>query len=830
MELLFASEYLLPALGGAERFVIELATGLAQRGHRVRVLSLGGTLEVEAGTVAGDDGVEGPSPSLNSRGSAGPADVEQTVVPDPAPKAPRWHRRCCWADTIESAVATELARHPADVVIGQLHTGPATVRAGRAAGARTVLLLPSHEAFCAWAFAVDSACVPQSGCRDCPRFREQTAQEQEDQLLARQEQERALREADVLVAPSRSLAATCEARCGRRPEVIAPLICEQAASTAGTGSVVEGRAAAGASAGRSASTRTAGPVVLVASQWTAGKGAALLAPLARALPERRLCVQWSALAPPSDVLAELELAPNVELLQPPLGLAELFGTAGMALVPSQAPEAFGRIAVEAMAAGVPVLAAGVGGLRETMPPAQLVHPHDDPAAWAAAVRQLDDPTRWAAAREAGVAAANAIHASNPLEQFEALLAPTLRRGCPGQGGPETVATENGARRAPPGLLWLIPHAYHPSGVADEARSALHTLERAGLAPAARNVDEPGDPRLVSPGDRSLLAQLLIRDPPTPSVAIHHYRPLPHRQEQPGTVNVARPVWETDRMPPEWRAPLSAKDEVWVSCRANLEAFADGGIPPEKLRLLGQTLDFDRFRPGLEPWPLQIGPGRMVFLSNFDFSERKGWRQLLLAWARAFAANDPVVLVLKTGSVRELCDEDVQERIDAFLHGELGNTQHAPVHMIARMLEADAVPRLYAAADAYVSASRGEAWGRTWMEALACGLPTIGTRFGGNVEWMADLPGVRLVDGELVPVKADDEVLTPLYRGHRWGEADVEELAAALRAVANDALAERDRAGEARALLIERHGPVPFAARVEELAHGALDRSSSGARG
>jgi glycosyltransferase involved in cell wall biosynthesis len=793
MDLLFASEYLLPASGGAERFVLEAAAGLAARGHRVRVLSLGGA----------DDG-------------AAP-DIEVLVRPDPAPTAPRWQRRRGWRQAMELELAAELERRPAQVVLGQLHTGPAAVRAAHAAGARAALLLPSHEPFCAWAFAPDSTCVPESGCRDCPRFQAQPPDERELHLEARREQERALATADLLIAPSRSLAATCEAWCGRRASVIAPLVVGRALidPTQVTGPTAEAPRAPQGGPPLLPGPAPGGPVVLAASQWTDGKGAALLAPLAAALAPRRVRVQWTARAPEPAILAQLERLENVALLQPPLPLDQLLHDAGVLLVPSQAPEAFGRLAVEGMAAGVPVLASGSGGLHETVPPTQLVRPHDDPDAWARAVRHLDDHAHWHAARAGGLAAAAAVLAADPLDALEQVLGAAE----PGHGSRPSSANGNG--HATPGIVWMIPHAYHPSGLADEARAALRALEQAGLEPAARNVDELGDPALVSPADRELLRSAFGRTPATPALAIHHYRPLPHRRDEPGTVNVARLEWETDTLPPAWREWLLAKDEVWVTCQRNADAFAGGGVPEERLRLLGQTLDFRAFRPGLEPWPVRKPPGRMLFLSAFDFSERKGWRQLLLAWSRAFEPHDPVALLLKTGSVRELRDAEVHDRIASFLRHELGDVPHAPVQVLSQMLPATAMPRIYAAADAYVSASRGEAWGRTWMEALACGLPAIGTSFGGNAEWMADLPGVRLVGGELVPVRADDEVLNPLYRGQRWGEADVDELAAALQAVANDPAGERERASGARRLLIERHGHARFAHDLSELARAAV---------
>src|SRR5439155_23288119 len=210
-------------------------------------------------------------------------------------------------------------------------------------------------------------------------------------------------------------------------------------------------------------------------------------------------------------------------------------------------------------------------------------------------------------------------------------------------------------------------------------------------------------------------------------------------------------------------------------RHNYETFAEGGVPERKLRLVPQTLDFATYRPGVEPYPLGVPDGHFAFLSNFDFSERKGWRPLLLGWARAFERDDPVCLVLKTLSVAEWDERYVHERISRFLDNSLGpgaGDRTAPVIVVAEPLPAAEMPRVYAAADAFVCPSRGEAWGRTFMEALAMGLPTIGSRFGGNLEFMTD-ENSWLVDGELVPVAEGAEVLDELLRGQRWFEPDVD---------------------------------------------------------
>lgn len=372
----------------------------------------------------------------------------------------------------------------------------------------------------------------------------------------------------------------------------------------------------------------------------------------------------------------------------------------------------------------------------------------------------------------------------------------------------------------PSLLWLASYLFHPSGHADEARAFLRALELHGCAPAAREMRgrkrRPlDDPRLnaqLSERDYAMLLRQLTRTPQEPCVAVHHYVPRASRRPLRGTVNVARAMFETDRIPESWRGLLERFQEVWVPCRHNYEVFAAGGVPDSKLRVIGETLDFESFRPGLDPEPSQLAvpAGHFTFFSNFDFSERKGWRQLLLAWARAFHPNDPVCLVLKTGSIADFDGRFAGDRIAQFLRRRCGRPT-APVRVINRVLPADEVPRLYAAADAYVSASRGEAWGRPYMEAMAMGLPTIGTRFGGNLDFMSDANS-WLVDGRLVPVP-EEAAPRDIYIGHRWFEADVDELSGALQEIAADPGAARRKAERARGELIHRFGPQKIAQAV-----------------
>ncbi|MSO40716.1 MAG: glycosyltransferase [Solirubrobacterales bacterium] len=388
----------------------------------------------------------------------------------------------------------------------------------------------------------------------------------------------------------------------------------------------------------------------------------------------------------------------------------------------------------------------------------------------------------------------------------------------------------------PSILWIVSYLRHPSGNAEEARTFLRALDLAGGEPAAMELGTRGretvsDGRTVALEHETLEAvvRAFEREPREPLVAVHAYTPRAERRfTHPGAANVARAMFETDRLPEGWALLLAERDAVWVPSRHTRDVFAAAGVPESKLSILGETLDFERFKPGAaEPLELDAPDGHFVFLSNFDFSERKGWRQLLQAWARAFDANDPVCLVLKTLSVARWDEDYVRERIRHYVEGKLGNDADrlAPIVIRSERMSAADVPRLYAGADAYVSPSRGEAWGRTYMEAMAMGLPTVGSDWSGNLDFM-DGEDCWLVPGELVPVAGDAEVVDELYRGHRWFEADVDSLAEALREIASDPAAARARAAPARERLLATWGEGPIAKRIAELAEDALDAAQS----
>lgn len=167
-----------------------------------------------------------------------------------------------------------------------------------------------------------------------------------------------------------------------------------------------------------------------------------------------------------------------------------------------------------------------------------------------------------------------------------------------------------------------------------------------------------------------------------------------------------------------------------------------GVPPERLHLLGNGVDLDRFDPdrgdldrravraelGIDDDTVVVGVvGRLVV--------EKGYREVVAA-AERLATTHPGARVLVVGPY----EPDKADALDA---GDLRRAEEAGVRLLGARQDME---RMYSAMDLYVLASHREGFPRSAMEAAAMGLPIVTT----------DIRGCRQVvdhgtTGLLVPV-------------------------------------------------------------------------------
>jgi glycosyltransferase involved in cell wall biosynthesis len=286
------------------------------------------------------------------------------------------------------------------------------------------------------------------------------------------------------------------------------------------------------------------------------------------------------------------------------------------------------------------------------------------------------------------------------------------------------------------------------------------------------------------------------------------------------------MFETDRLPAAWVEKCNALDEIWVPSAFNVETFARSGVDRAKLHIVPGALSPCATQASdQKPLPLPERRG-LAFLSMFDWSLRKGWDVLLRAYTTAFDASDDVVLYLKLTSSAKLSPEELTSRVQRFLAEELGRSRKElpAVVCLSGDWSEERVQRLYRSVDAYVMPSRGEGWGRPYMEAMAAGLPTIGTRFGGNLEYMDD-ENSYLLDFEIAPVPEAACAEAPLFRGHSWAEPSCTHLVELLQRVARDRDEATRRGERAQREVLDRYDRRKVAAWIQSRARALALRNS-----
>jgi glycosyltransferase involved in cell wall biosynthesis len=221
-------------------------------------------------------------------------------------------------------------------------------------------------------------------------------------------------------------------------------------------------------------------------------------------------------------------------------------------------------------------------------------------------------------------------------------------------------------------------------------------------------------------------------------------------------------WEFGSPPKSWVAAMNdAVDEVWVPSRFVRDGFVSGGIPADRVYVIPNGVDCDRFHPSAPPLPLKTQK-RFTFLFVGGTIHRKGIDILLDAFTRAFTAADDVCLVIKDMGVGSFYrGQTAEDRI-----AEIRGRADAPEieYLTDKLADAD-LAGLYTACDCLVHPYRGEGFGLPIAEAMACGLPVIVTNHGAALDFC------DTVNAYLVPARpvylADNRVGDLETVGRPW---------------------------------------------------------------
>jgi glycosyltransferase involved in cell wall biosynthesis len=187
-----------------------------------------------------------------------------------------------------------------------------------------------------------------------------------------------------------------------------------------------------------------------------------------------------------------------------------------------------------------------------------------------------------------------------------------------------------------------------------------------------------------------------------------------------------------------RALGRAVDRVVAQTQDEVRGLVRIGVPRTQLTVVPAGVDSERFTP--EGPAVERDPERPRILSVGKLVERKGFGDVIQAMR--FVPGAEVVIV--GGPAPDQLPADPGARKLRALAEKLQVADR--FRLVGRVPSAD-MPRWYRSADLFVAAPWQDEWEPSALEAMACGVPIVGTAVGGLTEAVVD--GLT---GDLVPAR------------------------------------------------------------------------------
>lgn len=171
------------------------------------------------------------------------------------------------------------------------------------------------------------------------------------------------------------------------------------------------------------------------------------------------------------------------------------------------------------------------------------------------------------------------------------------------------------------------------------------------------------------------------------------------------------------------------DRVFSVSDALRKLLIDEGIAAEKIHVIGNGVDVDTFKPidrAVARRELGLEDDAPMIVSIGGLVERKGFHRVIEILP-TLVGRFPRLHYLIVGGASPAGDMTTQLKAqvrDLGLEANVTFTGPLPPGRLCGPLSA---------ADVFVLATRYEGWANVFLEAMACGLPVVTTRVGGNAE-------------------------------------------------------------------------------------------------
>lgn len=330
-------------------------------------------------------------------------------------------------------------------------------------------------------------------------------------------------------------------------------------------------------------------------------------------------------------------------------------------------------------------------------------------------------------------------------------------------------------------ILMIGNIKELSGWSLQLHNHALALDLAGVDVAVRNINILNN---ENPDLHVRVRELLKKDISRPDVIVQNV--LPHMLEYTSKAKcVAYCVTETSNFRnTNWTSRLNLMDNIFVPCYSNKVACLDSGVI-KPIDVVPECIDTDRYSRDYPIHPIRNNlKDKFIFLCIAEWTVRKNIEAIVKAFHTEFAVSEPVELVIKTTPVgMSNPQNEINERLENIKRGlKLYNStdRYKRENVICGFLSEQDLSSLYKSCDAFVNASRAEAFCIPVMDALGFGLPVVSSAHSG-LDYLTD-KNAFIVDHYEQPCFNALDTLADLYSGREyWWEARQQSLQAQMRA-------------------------------------------------
>ena len=318
------------------------------------------------------------------------------------------------------------------------------------------------------------------------------------------------------------------------------------------------------------------------------------------------------------------------------------------------------------------------------------------------------------------------------------------------------------------ILWVGP-VFHPTGIATAAREMIKALIKRGNQVQVQ--DAYSSKYDFSVGLENVNNSIDIKD--LDATFVYDYPQF--WRAQAGKVVVNHFIHEGTLLWPDWVKLMNNSQGVLaVACKANKNMFTWNGITkPMEVIPYGVS---EIYKP-MENKPAE---DEFVFLSVNSWTgepgDRKGTDLLIKAFNEEFKEEENVKLLLKISTFWEQRDPEFYAQKIVNITGKANSN----ILFDSMYRPEEELVTFYQKSDCFVAPTRGEGFGLTILNALACGLPVIVTRDNnsGHMDFCKGNPSVFFIDAP-TSMQGDRRFYT---EGNMLAEPDVENLKKQMRFV------------------------------------------------